>query len=248
MGVAQAFKNFPGSAIHDMNAKILEVFRSVQGEGPYAGITQVFVRFFECNMHCVWCDTPASIGDTSRNYKETGLEDLFFQVNALYDGCHSVSITGGEPLLQKDFLTELLPRLRQSGMRVYLETNGTLPHEFAQVIGNVDIVAMDVKLPSSTRQRGFWHEHEEFLRIAMRKRLFVKVVISKETADEEMYQAVEMVKRVDPGIIFVFQPNYFDMKEGGGCVAKCVELQKYCSKILEDVRITPQVHKFMKLR
>jgi len=229
-------------------AKILEVFRSIQGEGPYAGLPQVFVRFFECNMHCVWCDTPASIGDTSRNYKEVPLEDLFAQVQGLYDGCHSVSITGGEPLMQKDFLKTFLPQLRQAGMKVYLDTNGTLPRELAELIDHIDIVAMDIKLPSSTQQKAFWHEHEEFLRIARRKEVFVKVVISQDTSDGDMREAVELVRRVDPGITLILQPNYFDMRATGGCVAKCVEAQKYCSKFLDDVRIIPQMHKYMKLR
>ena len=83
-----------------MNAKILEIFHSIQGEGRYAGVPQVFVRFFECNMHCVWCaDTPASIGDGKREFKEMDLKEVLAQVNALYDNAHSVSITGGEPLV-----------------------------------------------------------------------------------------------------------------------------------------------------
>ena len=107
-----------------MNAKILEIFRSIQGEGKYAGAAQVFVRFFECNMHCVWCDTPASIGDGKHAYQEMGLEEALRQVHALYDHVHSVSITGGEPLLQLD--TALIEALHQRGFEVAVETNGTL--------------------------------------------------------------------------------------------------------------------------
>ncbi len=59
-----------------MKAKVLEIFRSIQGEGEYVGVAQVFVRFFECNMHCTWCDTPGSIGDTTRNYQEYTCEQL----------------------------------------------------------------------------------------------------------------------------------------------------------------------------
>jgi len=62
------------------------------------------VRFFECNMHCVWCDTPASIGDGKREYQELNVREAVSQVNALYENAYGVSITGGEPLLQKDFL------------------------------------------------------------------------------------------------------------------------------------------------
>lgn len=231
-----------------MNAKILEVFRSIQGEGPYAGCSQVFVRFFECNMHCSWCDTPASIGDTSRNYKEVMLEDLLTQVKGLYEGCHSVSITGGEPLIQVEFLKEFLPRLRNEGMKVYLETNGTLPAQLAELIDMVDIVAMDIKLPSSTGERAFWAEHEEFLRISLKKETFIKVVISKNTTDEDVVHAVDIVKAIDANMLFILQPNYYDMKEQGGCVERCVTLQRRCSKLLTDVRVLPQTHKFMRLR
>ena len=228
------------------NAKILEVFRSIQGEGLYLGAAQVFVRFFECNMHCVWCDTPASIGDTSRNYKEMDLEALLSQIMAFYEGCHSASITGGEPLIQTEFLKIFLPRLQQRGVVIYLETNGTLPEQLLAIIDNVDIVAMDIKLPSSTQQQAFWNEHEDFLKIAVAKEVFLKTVISKDTLDEEVYKAVDMVRQIDTHLPFILQPNFFDMKDG--CVAKCVELHKYCSKFLTDVRIIPQTHKFMKLR
>src|SRR5208337_594236 len=103
-----------------MNAKILEIFRSIQGEGKYAGVAQVFVRFFKCNTRCVWCDTPASIGDGKRTYKEFSQEDLLSQVDVLYEGCHSVSITGGEPLLQKDFLKGFCHALHLGSKKIYL--------------------------------------------------------------------------------------------------------------------------------
>jgi 7-carboxy-7-deazaguanine synthase len=209
---------------------------------------QVFVRFFECNMHCSWCDTPASIGDTSRNYSDVTLLDLFHQVELLYEGCHSVSITGGEPLLQNAFLKEFLPQLRHWGMKIYLETNGTLPKELSEIIDFVDIVAMDIKLPSSTGEKSFWVEHEEFLRVALQKEVFVKAVISKETSDQDLRRAVDLVHRLAPQAVFVLQPNYFDMKAQDGCIARCMELEKYCSKFLSNVRIIPQVHKFIKVR
>lgn len=231
-----------------MNAKILEIFRSVQGEGPYIGAAQVFVRFFECNMHCVWCDTPASIGDTSRNYTDVSLADLFGKVKGLYDGCHSVSITGGEPLLQVEFLKEFLPQLKSAGMKVYLETNGVLPDALAQVIAHTDIVAMDFKLPSSTGEKAFWDEHEAFLKMALAKEVFIKAVISKDTTMDDVRTAAAIVQRTAPQAVFILQPNYFDMKAQDGCVAKCVDMQKYCSTLLTNVRIIPQTHKFMKLR
>jgi organic radical activating enzyme len=229
-----------------MNAKILEIFRSIQGEGKYAGVPQVFVRFFECNMHCVWCDTPASIGDGKREYKEMGLEDVLGHVNDLYDNAHSVSITGGEPLLQKDFMKSFCHALRREGKKVYLDTNGTLPEALQETVKDIDIIAMDIKLPSSTQQKAFWGEHKEFLKVASRKEVFVKAVISLNTKVEDVIKAAKLVAAIDPGILFILQPNYLDMKKG--IIEECVGHQKLCAKILKDVRILPQVHKFMKLR
>jgi len=229
-----------------MNAKILEIFHSIQGEGKYAGVPQVFVRLFECNMHCVWCDTPASIGDGKREYQQMDLEQVLTQINAIDDHAHSVSITGGEPLLQKDFLKKLCHALHQEGKTVYLDSNGTLPEALEEIIKDIDIIAMDIKLPSSTRQKAYWSEHKEFLKVAVRKEVFVKVVISLETKKEEIIKAAKLVAAVDPNILFILQPNYLDMKKG--IIEDCVGYQKSCAKILKDVRILPQVHKFMKIR
>lgn len=229
-----------------MNARILEIFQSTQGEGKYLGVPQVFVRFFECNMHCVWCDTPHSIGDTTRHYKEYPLEQIVGDISRLWDKCHSVSLTGGEPLLQADFIRHLTPVLRSLRMPVYLETNGILPGQLSQVIDGVDVIAMDIKLPSSTQCKAYWHEHEEFLRTAKEKDVFVKVVISNATAREDVRRAADLVSRILPEAPFILQPNYFDMKDG--VVAKCIEFQKDCQKYLSDVRIIPQMHKFLKVR
>ena len=229
-----------------MNAKILEIFRSIQGEGKYAGLPQVFVRFFECNMHCVWCDTPHSIGDTTRKFKEYTIEQLEGAIGELWQECHSVSLTGGEPLLQADAIKQLLPWFKKNKMPVYLDTNGTLPDELRKIIVGVDTIAMDIKLPSSTKERAYWKEHEAFLKVANKTEVFIKAVISSDTQEEDVAKAMKIAAKVNPKILFILQPNYFQMKEGA--VEKCLEFQKYSHKILKDVRIVPQLHKFMKIR
>ena len=229
-----------------MKANILEIFRSIQGEGKYAGVKQVFVRFFECNMHCVWCDTPASIGDTTRNYKEFELKDLLTKIDDLKEGCHSVSLTGGEPLLQAEFIKELLPHLKKRKLPAYLETNGICPKELAQIIDDIDIVAMDIKLPSSTKQKSYWKEHEDFLKIARKKDVFIKTVISSDTDKKDIIKAVDLVKKFDRNVLFILQPNTYELQNG--VMAKCLEFQDHCLKHLPNARILPQTHKFMKIR
>ena len=229
-----------------MNAKILEIFHSIQGEGKYAGVAQVFVRFFECNMHCVWCDTSNSIGDGKREYKEYRREELFDTIQSLWRASHSVSLTGGEPLLQKDFLKIFVPDLKKAKFPVYLETNGIFFKELEELINDIDTVAMDIKLPSSTRCRSYWKEHEEFLKVARTKDVFIKAVVSSETQEEDIHRAVELVTAIDPRIVFFLQPNHFEVRNGA--LIKCLNFQNYCAKYLKDVRVLPQVHKFMKMR
>ena len=226
-----------------MKSKILEIFPSIQGEGPYAGVRQVFVRFFQCHMHCVWCDTPDSIGDGKREFTEYSLDALWQKIKPLTQGCHSVSLTGGEPLLQADFIKKFIPYIKKAKLKVYLETSGVLYKELKKIIDDVDIVAMDIKLPSSTQQRAFWQEHAEFLKVAQKKDAFIKAVISSETNFADVKHAVELVRNIAPKIIFILQPNTFDLERGA--MEKCEEFHSYCLKYLPNVRILPQMHKFL---
>src|SRR3989338_494239 len=229
-----------------MNANILEIFRSIQGEGKYAGVSQVFVRFFECNMHCAWCDTPHSIGDTTRKFEQVDIEEVWGKVKSLAANCHSVSITGGEPLLQPEAVKNLAHRIKEHNIAVYLETNGVLPDALKQVINGVDTIAMDIKLPSSTKCRAYWQEHKEFLSIAKKKDIFIKTVVTSDTDRKDIEQAVALTASVDKNICFILQPNYFEMQNG--VMKRCLEFYDICSRQLSDVRVLPQVHKFMKVR
>lgn len=206
----------------------------MQGEGIYQGITQVFVRFFGCNLKCRFCDTKLNY------YQEKNLEDLLSEINT-YNNYHSISLTGGEPLLQIDFLEEFTKRLKKEGKIVYLETNGTLYENLKRVINNVDLIAMDFKLPSSTTLRDFWLEHREFLKIARNKELFIKAVIGKATQIEDVRIGLAIVKELKANIPFILQPEspFEDELE-----EKLQYFKKVCKREnLREVKIIPQLHK-----
>ena len=221
--------------------KITEIFSSIQGEGPYAGVKQIFVRFFGCHMNCVWCDTHFK----NNQPKEYSIKEVTKKIEALNKNCHSVSLTGGEPLLHKDFIKELAPVIRKMKLKVYLETNGILYKELKEIISNIDIVAMDFKLPSSTKERSYWKEHKKFLTIARRKEVFVKAVITKDTTQKDIHKTIKVMNAIDSGILFILQPNFKDKELA---VKKCLEFEMICSKKLSNVRIIPQVHKFLKVQ
>src|SRR3990167_3151859 len=103
-----------------MTGKIAEVFDSIQGEGLYLGEKQIFVRFFGCNLSCKFCDTK------SDRFTEYEPEELFEEIKLYHNSFHSISFTGGEPLLQNDCLKEVLKLTSGHGYKNYLETNGTL--------------------------------------------------------------------------------------------------------------------------
>ena len=86
-----------------MKVRVREIFASIQGEGPYIGYKQLFIRLCSCNLHCKYCDTEFDI----QNSKEYSKEELLRIVNENLD-CHSVSFTGGEPLLSIDFLKDFI--------------------------------------------------------------------------------------------------------------------------------------------
>ncbi len=219
-----------------MKAKIAEIFQSYQGEGIYVGLEQVFIRFFGCNLNnCRFCDTQLV------SFKEYEPDKLLKYLKSNFNNLHSVSLTGGEPLLQKDFLNEFLPLLSNLGVQIYLETNSTLPEALKEIIDYVDIIAMDFKLPSSTGLNSFWNEHKEFLRIASLKKVFVKTVICKTTDFEDLKKAIQLLCDFNKNINFVLQPNSFE--NGGLLMSKIEEFQKFAVRFLTYVVVTPQMHK-----
>lgn len=116
-------------AFTDERLIVSEIFGpTVQGEGPSCGRQAVFVRLADCNLACCWCDTPYAwrwrdferSRETSRRTVPSVLAELERLTASL------VVVTGGEPLLQFDRLTELATGLAARGCRVEIETNGTL--------------------------------------------------------------------------------------------------------------------------
>jgi len=218
-----------------MKAKIAEVFDSVQGEGLYLGERQIFVRFFDCNLNCSFCDTKPD------RFTEYEPQELFQEIKLYHQHYHSISFTGGEPLLYKDFLKEILKLTRRHGYKHYLETNGTLAAELEELIDHIDIVAMDLKLPSSTGLGEFWDSHRNFLKIAKRKEVFLKTIICHSTKEEDLEKAVKLIKDVSPASILILQPN--SNENHGSLHEKLSRFKEICGRGKVTACVIPQIHK-----
>lgn len=236
-------------------APVIEVFSSLQGEGPRVGERHLFVRFQDCELTCKFCDTPTSFvvnkfcrveaPPFSKKFRNLPNPLTPAQLNeVLADFTESVlSVTGGEPLQKAAFLKEWLPTVRPR-FRVLLETAGVHSHEFREVADHVDIVAMDVKLPSSTGMHPWWREHEAFLKAALGKEIYVKVVVTSETTQDDLKRAMDLVASVDASIPFILQPaSAFARFRAVPGIEQVAGWQTMAQQALKDVRVIPQLHK-----
>jgi 7-carboxy-7-deazaguanine synthase len=230
--------------VSPQHAFLYEIFSSIQGEGIRLGERQTFVRFRGCNLSCQYCDTVdarstdgdcACEGRTLKN--PVSITDAARCVTDEW-----VSVTGGEPLLQPEFLQNLCVLLKAQGRKIYLETNGTLPDALEAVIQSVDTVALDFKIPSATGGEELWDAHEQCLQIAVQRDVFVKAIIDEHVEQQEIDRACTIVSSVNKDIPLVIQPVF------GKHIPQLLDIQKHCLKTLRDVRIIPQIHKMLGLR
>lgn len=120
---------------------VCELFEDLEGEGRFQGFPTFFIRLAECNLRCKWCDTKESYA-AGKPYGIAKLAKM-----AADSGCCNISITGGEPLMQKSGVKALIKALRRKcpGKKITVETNGSV-----SVAGiNADNISMDIKLLSS---------------------------------------------------------------------------------------------------
>jgi len=223
-----------------MKGKINEIFESIQGEGIYFGEKQIFVRFYGCDLGCDYCDTEQA------SFVEYEPHEVLDKIKLFNNSISSIAFTGGEPLQQKDFLKEVLQLTSKNGYKNYLETNGAFPEALADVIDYVDVVAMDIKLPSSIQGKDLWDEHRKFLNIGSKKEIFVKVIICKDTPEEELKKALDIVKELNKAIVFVLQPDYNE--NGSDINAKLEKFKEICVKEGVATCIIPQMHKKLGLK
>ncbi len=236
-------------------ANIVEVFSGIQGEGTIVGFRQIFVRFAQCQLRCNFCDTDfqdcvhASIETIpgKRVFESwenpiaaERLVEHIRHMNALLRH-HSVSITGGEPLLHHTYLTNVLPLLQAQGIPVYLETNGLLHEELAEIIDWIDMVGMDIKLASTTGQATDWQAHEQFLQIACTKQVAVKVIVGDQTTEHEIEQAAQLISQAAKAALII-QPVTPAHNVLPPSPDQLIRFMDIALGIMTNVRVIPQTH------
>jgi len=227
--------------VAEVEAPVLDIFASRQGEGVCAGDPQLFVRFGACNLACDYCDTPESIPAGSG--RPWTLGRVVERLKSLDPGntAKAVSLTGGEPLLQVRFLEQLIPELRRRGHKIYLETNGTLPQALERIVEGCDWIAMDLK-PESATGRDLWEAQRWFLKTGGKK-IFVKMVLTETTSEEELRRAVTLIAGARREVPFVLQPATAWGSAKSIPLARLASWWSLAARQLPDVRILPQIHR-----
>jgi 7-carboxy-7-deazaguanine synthase len=201
--------------------RVIEVFHSLQGEGPLTGTRTTFVRTARCNLRCSWCDTKYSFGP---GY-ERSVASIVREVTR--HRTRHVCLTGGEPLLQKESVT-LVRELSRKGITTVIETGGSLDVRPFLGVAGVSL-SVDVKCPSSRMEGKNRWENLPLLRTTD----VLKFVI----ADRKDYLYARRVLRKYTGpATVVFQPVWGS--DGG-------HLADWVLKDRLDVRVMLQEHKVL---
>jgi len=254
-----------------------EIYLSLQGEGIWVGIPMVIVRTTGCHRRCRYCDTEFALVAEKRariwlgwrrGEPELTVEnpitaqqvvEWVLQASGHGNLANWVSFTGGEPLLQAEFLAELGAMLEELGFRILLETEGGLPDRLEKVLPFVDAVAADIKLPSTTGEPLDWEEAERFLRLVAEApvQACVKIVVTTDIDESEFARAIELLAQLQTSqndfrklcpmalILQPVTPARFVTETPG--TELLLRLASLAQQKLADVRIVPQVHKLMQL-
>jgi organic radical activating enzyme len=190
---------------------IVEIFHSVQGEGFHSGIPHVFIRFGNCNLRCEWCDTDFL------TYEERTLSSIVDEV--LSYNCERVIFTGGEPAMQD--LDTIGTILKQHGLKLSIETNGTIPVD--PIIDWICVSPKDQMYPNVAIKQRTGHE--------------LKVVY--------VGQSLDMYNELKEGFEHHFiQPCYIEsdsVEANGRSFSQVEELVK----LNQGWRLSLQTHKWM---
>ncbi len=188
-----------------------EIFASLQGEGPSAGMPVAFVRLSRCNLACAWCDTAYTWrfeGDNrphrdgvayDRKANQVTLSPAETAERIAMLGQKRLVITGGEPLLQAGALAEMLTHLPD--ISVEIETNGTVAPP-ARLDIRVDQYNVSPKLSHSGNPADLALLPERLDAWASDPRAFLKFVIAA-PADVDEVLALQRRYRFRPERVFL---------------------------------------------
>jgi len=218
--------------------QITEIYKSLQGESTYAGLSCVFVRLTGCNLRCSWCDSEY----TFQGGQKMAVEDVLDEVLRLSRDGGLVEITGGEPMLQEREVVPLMQRLVDEGYKVLLETSG---ERGLERVPAAVVKIVDVKCPNSGEGDTFCLENLE----ALKAHDEIKFVLSSRADYEfarEFTQRHNLARRVN-AVLFspAFRKDATGARDSTHCLLDPQELAEWMIADNVPARLGLQLHKFI---
>lgn len=231
--------------------KVNDIFFSYQAEGLYIGKSTVFIRFSGCNLDCYYCDEKKA--KKVKDDKIRTKKDIITFIKKIIskNKVDLISLTGGEPLMQKD-IKELIKGLstlkKERKFKIYLETNSSIPSTLKSIIKKVDIVALDLKIPLNDKnKKNILKEFKESVNICKqsKKRYFIKLVIGGKTLYPRrfIYLIRNFIKELDIKEI-ILQPVTEELNRlNRNLFFNLSNVFYSLRKVVPNIYIIPQLHK-----
>lgn len=167
---------------------------SIESLGLYDGPgIRVVVFMNGCKLRCKYCHNPEMWVKRNDNITSDELVDKIKRFKSYIKNTGGVTFSGGEPLLQPDFLIDCCKKLKKEGFNIVLDTAGVGVGKYNEILENVDLIIFDVKHAVSSEYLKLTganiDESEKFLKIArsMNKKFWVRQVIIPGVTDNIGY-------------------------------------------------------------
>lgn len=210
--------------------KVVEIFESINGEGKKAGQLAIFIRFQKCNLNCSYCDTKWANEDDAP-YTFMTIDEIYQRV--IESKIKNVTITGGEPLLQKNIEKLLIKFSENEDLNVEIETNGSINLKRFSEIKNPPSFTMDYKSPSSNMEKMMDMDNFKYLK----EKDTVKFVVGNLEDLEKARQIIEKYSLIGKCSVY-FSPVFGKIE--------FIELVEFMKKYkLNGVNLQLQIHKII---
>ncbi len=165
------------------------IFKSIQGEGPKSGVLSIFVRLAGCNLSCEFCDTKYTfLPEFKSRWIKIDISTIVNNILKIKESEKNLVITGGEPLLQKKGILNLLKNVNKHFNSIEIETNGTIsPEELLEYspFFNVSPKLSNSKISEEKRI------NNNLYKFAKYERSTFKFIVEKENDISEIFRIIE---------------------------------------------------------
>lgn len=222
---------------------VIEIFGpTIQGEGSVIGLKTMFVRLYGCDYRCSWCDSAFTWdGSSKSNIKQLTTTEIMEQLRVSgLDNCTYVTLSGGNPALYGQPVTELIAALHAISKKVIVETQGSIWKDW---FNEVDILTISPKPPSSSMSTD-WNILKSIIDKIQHQNISLKIVIF----DENDYLYAKKIHASFPTIPLYLQVGNDDVTSSKNISDQLLNKLEWLFQIVIDdpemqtARVLPQLH------